>query len=486
MFDPRRRADPPGKIVRAEERAGPSGDYHAATRPRVSVIVLNFNGEKIIANCLDHLLAQNYTDFEILVVDNNSADGSLAVAGRYLGCGKLSIVRASRNLGVAGGRNLGLRYVQGQVIAFIDNDGYADASWLSEAVATLDSDPRIGAVAPVVFFNRNKAILNGAGGIMNYQGYGRDLCFDTPYEYAQLRERVLYPMGCGMVVRREVFDRFGGFDANSVYYYDDTELGIRIWRAGMQVAVSPRSWVDHEFNYSGRFFPNRALSFERARLRVVLKHYPVTRLPQWLFKEAVLVKRLDRPIRRIVLRAWLWTLLHLPSALAMRLKFGLAHNPLWELMEPFWGQFHPQVPNNLVNRPNLAPPQPTLAMDGKDDVRQLNFGWYQPETDGARTFRWSAARASVVFRLVRPVVSCTVAFLGLPSKRDARIVVRALGSLTPLHESGFELSPPGWSWGTFPVHLPAGCYEVLLFCDDEYIDPTGRSLGIAVSSIRFE
>ncbi len=472
-------------IVQGQEGAGQSGGDQAA-RPRVSVIVLNFNGEKIIARCLDHLLAQTFTDLEILVVDNHSTDGSLAAAERYLGCGKLSILRAGRNLGVAGGRNLGLRYVQGEIIAFIDNDGYADPDWLSEAVATMDSDPRIGAVAPVVFFSRNKAILNGAGGIMNYQGYGRDLCFDTPYEFAQLRERVLYPMGCGMVVKREIFDRFAGFDPKSVYYYDDTELGIRVWRAGMQVAVSPHSWVDHEFNYSGQYFPNRALSFERARLRVMLKHYPLRRLPQWFFKEAVLAKRLDPPIRRIVFRAWLWNLLHLPTALAMRFKFGLAHNPLWELMEPFWGQFNQPVPNNLLNRPDLKRARPVLAMDGQAELCQLNFGWYGPESDGATAFRWSAERASALFRLPRPVVSCTVSFRAQPATRRARIVVRALGSLTPLYESGFELAPPGWTWRTFLVHLPPGCYEVLLVCDDEYIDPIGRRLGVAVSVIRFD
>jgi len=100
----------PDDIVQVEEKAGQSAQDRALARPRVSVIVLNFNGERVIGRCLEHLLAQNYRDFEILVVDNNSTDGSLAVAERYLGCGRLSIVRASRNLGVAGGRNLGLRY----------------------------------------------------------------------------------------------------------------------------------------------------------------------------------------------------------------------------------------------------------------------------------------------------------------------------------------------------------------------------------------
>ena len=78
-----------------------------------------------------------------------------------------------------GGRNLGLLHAKGDVVAFIDNDAYASRTWLAEAVGTLHSDPSIGAVASLVFFDKHKIILNGAGGTLNYQGYGGDLCFNA-------------------------------------------------------------------------------------------------------------------------------------------------------------------------------------------------------------------------------------------------------------------------------------------------------------------
>jgi GT2 family glycosyltransferase len=453
--------------------------------PRVSVIVLNFNGEKIIAKCLDHLLAQSYRDFEIVVVDNASADNSVAIAGRYFASGRLSIIRAGRNLGVAGGRNLGMRHSEGRIFAFIDNDGYADRDWLAEAVRVLDSGPEIGAVAPMVFFQNNKAVLNGAGGMMNRQGYATDWCFDTPYEFAQLRGRVLYAMGCGMVIRREIFDRFGGFDPKLFRYFDDTELGIRIWRAGMQVAVAPRSWIDHEFNYSSNFLSHRALAFERARLRVAFTHYPLRHLPAWLCRECVLLARLDLPIDIILLRAWLWNLLRLPSAVARRLKFSFARNPLWELMEPSWGQFGPNGPDNRANRPDPSQARPILQMDGENDVRQLNFGWYNLEADGAIRFRWSAARASALFSLRAAALTCSLT-VGGPNNREARVKVRPLGMFDPCLEKSVKLPASGWASCTFPAHLPAGNYELLLCCDDGHVDPAGRRLGVAVSSIRFE
>src|SRR6266700_1955974 len=95
------------------------GEGTQKASPAVSVIVLNHNGEKIIGKCLDHLLAQSFDDFEIVVVDNDSKDGSRAILEQYLGCGRLSIVHSRRNLGVAGGRNLGVMHAQGGIIAFI-------------------------------------------------------------------------------------------------------------------------------------------------------------------------------------------------------------------------------------------------------------------------------------------------------------------------------------------------------------------------------
>ncbi len=452
--------------------------------PHVSVIVLNFNGEKIIGCCLDHLIAQTYRDFEIILVDNNSADGSLAVAERYLGCGKLSFIRASRNLGVPGGRNLGLTYAKGDIIAFIDNDGYADRNWLAAAVRVLESDDKIGAVASVVFFADRKIILNACGGTINWQGYGQDFCYDDPYEFADIPRQVLYPMGCGMVLRRQAFDHMRRFDSLPIKWYEDTELGIWLWSCGYKVVVAEDAWIDHGWGFSDGFLPSRRYMCERARIRTVLKYYPARRLVSWLSHEVRHLK--SAAGRSLLAKAWMWNLRHLPSALIWRLRILRHKTSFWHLLDPSWGYFSRPPAENRANHLDLAKAQSVLLMDGKDDIRQLNFGWYYAESDSTRTFRWSAPHASVLFRLREPVLSCTVTFLGLPSKRTVRILVRAFGSLKPLNETAFDLSPPGWMQRTFHVHLPAGCYELLLFCDNEYIDPAGRRLGVAVSLIRFE
>src|SRR5579875_2447546 len=136
------------------ENPGTGAAARAGALPAVSVVVLNFNGAAIVGRCLQHLLEQTFDDFEIVVVDNGSSDSSLRAMEPYLGRGRLAIVRSARNLGVAAGRNLGMMHARGRIVAFIDNDGYADPRWLEAIVAAFAADPAVGAVGSLVFFDR--------------------------------------------------------------------------------------------------------------------------------------------------------------------------------------------------------------------------------------------------------------------------------------------------------------------------------------------
>ena len=106
-------------------------------QPLVSIIVLNLNGEKIISRCLDHLLAQTYRNFEIIVVDNGSTDSSLEILADYSSDHQVLVLQSRSNLGIPGGRNYAAASARGEILAFVDNDGYADQNWLVCALQTL-------------------------------------------------------------------------------------------------------------------------------------------------------------------------------------------------------------------------------------------------------------------------------------------------------------------------------------------------------------
>ena len=184
-------------------------------------------------------------------------------------------------------------------------------------MAAFDADATIGGVASTVFFADNPLVINGAGGIVNRQGWAADLALNESYERAEIASEALYPMGCGMALRRSAMDRVGPFDDRMLNYYDDVDYGVRLWRAGYRVGVAPDAWIDHGFGGGGGDSKDKLLLCERHRMRVVLKHASVRTLVRWATRGARdQQRRSDR--RALKLRAMAWNARHLPSLLASR------------------------------------------------------------------------------------------------------------------------------------------------------------------------
>ncbi len=252
-------------------------------RPFVSVIVVCWNAADVLGRCLDHLFAQDYANREIVVVDDGSDDDTFEVAERASARGPLTLVRSKGNRGCPAARNLGLRHAGGEIVAFIDADGFADRRWLTEIVAAFGEDSAIGGVASTVFFDDNPMVVNGAGGTVNRQGWAADLSMNESYEAAKIATEALYPMGCGMAIRREALERVGPFDDRMLNYYDDVDYGTRLWRAGYRVVVAADAWVDHAA--AGGDSLLKRLLCERHRMRVVLNHAPLGDLGPWAAHE---------------------------------------------------------------------------------------------------------------------------------------------------------------------------------------------------------
>jgi GT2 family glycosyltransferase len=467
------------RSMRGEPATTVSGDR----TPFVSIVVLNFNGERIIGRCLDHLLALTYANYEIIVVDNGSTDGSLRVLEGYLGRGRLSVISSLSNRGCPGGRNLGVLYATGEIVAFVDNDGYVHPRWLEEAVGPFSGDPGVGAVASVVFFSRNKFLLNGAGGTLNLQGYGLDYCFFEPHEFARLPHEVLYPMGCGMLVRREVLDRIGPWDDAVLNYYDDTELGFRVWKSGYRVVVAPQAWVDHEFNYTSQFVPSRGLLVEKGRIRTVLKYFPAKGFLVWLAREARHFWK-NLPRVPIYLAAWLWNLLHLRSALRWRRRFRGGDSTCQRLLLQQWGWVPSPAPTNSIFQSDFRSLAPSLSLD-VEQGGQLNYGWHYLEQDGPLCFRWSAAHASAFFRTERPTAALDLT-LRICAPQRVRLIVRPLGPAAPVLDVTLaDLDVlNAWLARQVPCPLPPGGYELLVLPEKPAL-VHGRTLGVALAHAEF-
>ncbi len=482
------------EAVRSQRRSsdGPSPVAPSpAAPPLASVIVVCWNSADVLGHCLEQLQAQDYANYEVVVVDDGSQDDTLQVAERASTHGELTIVRSPRNRGCPHARNLGLAHATGEIVAFIDADGFAAPSWLRHLVAAFAADETIGGVASTVFFAANPLVINGAGGTVNRQGWAADLSMNESYERAELASEALYPMGCGMAVRRSAVERVGPFDDRMLNYYDDVDYGMRLWRAGYRVIVAEEAWVDHDFGHSGGSSTRKQLLCERHRIRVVLKHASLRSLGRWALHEAGAIAGAAMSRRCLKLRAIGWNACHLPSVLSSRRHLHAAPRPPVRLIDPSWGDAFPVgVPLRGTPRPGSASNVVDMADPHSKD--QLLYGWFTAEQIDGRSYRWAGIQAAALIRLQVPARRLSLHYAHVPvDVGGVELSIRRLDSSEPL--LGVWSTHLAWQYiersvENRPLRLPAGDYEVLFSAPRGWTDPPRetRSLSFALADMSFE
>jgi GT2 family glycosyltransferase/glycosyltransferase involved in cell wall biosynthesis len=212
--------------------------------PRVSIVIPVHNKVEYTAACLRSLGDNaNSVPFEVIVVDDASSD---ATAERLAHIAGITALRNAENLGFVGSCNAAAARARGEFVLFLNNDTVVTPNWLDALLRVFDEEPDAGLVGARLVYPDGR--LQEAGGIVFSDGsgwnYGR---FDDPADprYAFRREAD-YCSGAAIVLRRELFERLGGFDARyAPAYYEDTDLAFAVRAAGYKVLYEPRSTVIH-------------------------------------------------------------------------------------------------------------------------------------------------------------------------------------------------------------------------------------------------
>lgn len=243
--------------------------------PVVSVILVNYRSPDDTLAAIEGLRALDWPAeaLEVVVVDNASADASVErITAR---APDVRLIEAERNLGFAGGCNLGVASSTGTHVAFLNNDARPDRAWVRAAVEVLEEDRSIGCVASKVLDWEGRTIDFAAAG-MAFDGQGYKLhvgepdgpVFDEPAD-------VLFASGAAMVMPRSVFDELGGFDERFFMFFEDVDLGWRTWLAGYRVRYVPRSIAYHRHHATmkryGSWFEQYLLT--RNALATIYKNY---------------------------------------------------------------------------------------------------------------------------------------------------------------------------------------------------------------------
>ncbi len=241
-----------------------------------SVIIPNHDRKALLADCLESLDRQSFRDFETIVVDNGSADGSRELIESRKSTG-LRAVYLERNTGFAAACNAGIAVARGRYIVTLNNDAIADPLWLESLLGIMDSNPEAGMAASKILMLPEKRVIDKAGHLIYLDGlnHGRG-CGEPDLGQYDRTEECLFPDGAAALYRKETLDRIGGFDERFFAYGDDCDLGLRARRAGWTCLYVPEARVYHLHSATaGRYSALKAFLIERNRIWVAIKHFPL-------------------------------------------------------------------------------------------------------------------------------------------------------------------------------------------------------------------
>ncbi|MDY6794599.1 MAG: glycosyltransferase family 2 protein [Actinomycetota bacterium] len=393
-------------------------------RPQVSFVIPSYQGEKLLPACLDSVLSQDTeADFEVIVVDDRSSDGSQALMSeRYP---QVDLVANRKNVGPAAAKNIGAEQARGELVAFLDNDVELDPGWLEAMLKSMsESGKDVGACASHILLNGYSSMLNSTGGMVNLLGYAWDRgIFKIDSESYFHNTRVMYACSAAMIARKDVFDEVGGFDESFRYLFEDADLGWRMNIYGYKVLYEPRAVADHLLSSTmGKKWLRNLYLYERNRLRASIKNMEADTL-RWVHREMFywfshrMYKEMDNglsarqkfslPMR--MAQAVVWNLTHLPGTMGRRREIG-RHRKVkdCQLMssgvlcsqigEPPMGEdprFNREENGSGDERRHL--PRKLVVAREKDG--QLGTGWFDREVDARGVnFRWTGDRAAALLR----------------------------------------------------------------------------------------
>ncbi|MBM2827406.1 MAG: putative glycosyltransferase, partial [Dehalococcoidia bacterium] len=240
-----------------------------ASFPKVSVVIVCTNELKEIKECIPPLLEQSYSNYEVLLMDNGSTDGSPEYVEANFG--GVKVIRNRANLGYAGANNRGFQYASGEYIAVLNPDTVVERDWLKELVKAMEENPSVGLATSKICHLKDKSRINTCGNDVHFTGLAFCRGLDLPRGSFSVQEYVPAISGCAFVIRKSVLERVGGFDESFFMYLEDTDLSLRARLAGFDCLYVPSSVVyhDYDFNPSQRKFYH----LERNRLLLLLRNY---------------------------------------------------------------------------------------------------------------------------------------------------------------------------------------------------------------------
>ena len=250
---------------------------------KVSLISLNLNGAHFVGAFLDsvRLELDSVPDSELILLDNGSSDNSVDFILKKYDWVKL--VQSSRNLGFAGGTQRAASESKSDYLIFLNNDMVLEPGFVDEILAPFETGKDIGAIAGLIL-DENGTRIDYAGGDINLFGWGFQKYHGEPatiadeLETKDLFPRQFFPCGGAVAIRRETWEKSGGFDPDYFAFFEDVDLGWRLNLMSLKTVLAPRARVKHKHHGTAMSMPQSLRNYllERNSLFSIIKNFDDT------------------------------------------------------------------------------------------------------------------------------------------------------------------------------------------------------------------
>jgi len=242
--------------------------------PLISILVLNCNGKHLLKPCLESIFEQNFTDYEVVVVDNNSNDGSAEYIKENFP--NITLIENPENLGFAGGNNMGIKACGGEWIFFLNNDTVLEKSCLEFLAKHTETKQLV--FMPLMLKADSPEFIDSAGDMLYPWGYAYRYNNVPANKFLESKEIALACCGAAMF-NRELVEKLNGFDEDFFLYYEDVDLSLRARHLGAEIWLVPQAKVFHKGSATvGKKTPSRLYYIERNRFFAKLKNFPLSTL----------------------------------------------------------------------------------------------------------------------------------------------------------------------------------------------------------------
>ncbi|MEZ6011357.1 MAG: glycosyltransferase family 2 protein [Hyphomonas sp.] len=243
--------------------------------PEFSVIIVNYNGGEYVCEAVRSLAAQTIRNFEVIVLDNASTDGSTEKID-FSGVPSAQLIRHEENLGFAAANNAGARMANGRWLALLNPDAVAEPDWLENVIAATRRYPDCRVFASAQYDLVHPELIDGAGDAYLVFGIPWRGGFGHTASHMPGEGECFSPCGAAAIYDRGLFLAHGGFDERYFCYCEDSDLGFRMQREGERCVFLPDAIVHHAGSaISGRHSAFSAYHGTRNRIWTYIKNMPL-------------------------------------------------------------------------------------------------------------------------------------------------------------------------------------------------------------------